>query len=107
MGAVQYRLGWYGDALSSLLHAGELRMQQSISNHAFLAMTYHALGRTSEARSAFQQAASLLERPETMQDPRLAALVQEARSAVEAAHRELYPSLHAAFAPPCVAFSVP
>ena len=82
-GAAQYRLGTYRDAISSLLHAAELRVRPSITNLAFQALTYHELGDREKARSALAEAARLLETPNTMMDPELVALVQEARSAVE------------------------
>jgi WD40 repeat protein/serine/threonine protein kinase len=88
-GAVQYRLGAYRDAISSLLHATELRVRPSITNLAFQAMTYHALGKTDKARFALAEAKRLLESPDTttapLEEPER--VVTEARSVVESVDR--------------------
>jgi WD40 repeat protein len=86
-GAAQYRLGAYRDALSSLFHAAELRVRPSITNLAFQTLTYHVLGESTKARSALAEAKRLLERPDTMMEPELVALVLEAGAAVEGARR--------------------
>jgi hypothetical protein len=90
-GAVQYRLGVYRDAISSLLHASELRVRPSITNLAFQAMTYHGLGEAEKARFALAEGKRLLESSDTTEapweEPALVAIVEEARSVVESAGR--------------------
>jgi tetratricopeptide (TPR) repeat protein len=87
-GAIQYRLGAYRDALSSLLHAAELRVRPSITNLAFEAMTYHGLGEYDRARFALAEAKRLLESPDTTApEPELVALIDEARTVVESAYK--------------------
>jgi WD40 repeat protein/predicted Ser/Thr protein kinase len=86
-GGVHYRRGAHRHALSSLLRAAEVRKQPSISNLAFQALAYSALGETAKARSAFAEAKRLLERPETMMEPELVALVQEAASVLDGKKR--------------------
>jgi tetratricopeptide (TPR) repeat protein len=86
-GGVHYRRGAHRDALSSLLRAAEVRKQPSISNLALQALAYSALGETTKARSAFAEAKRLLERPETMMEPELVALVLEAASVLEGKKR--------------------
>lgn len=86
-GAVQYRLGAYRDALSSLLHAAELRVRPSITNLALQALTYNQLGERMKAQSALEEAERLVERLDTMMDPDLVALVQEARLGLKGARR--------------------
>jgi hypothetical protein len=86
-GAVQYRLGAYRDALSSLLHAAEIRDRPSITNLAFQALTYRGLGESGKARFALAESKRLLDSPGVRTDQELIALVDEARSAVESARR--------------------
>jgi WD40 repeat protein/serine/threonine protein kinase len=108
-GAVQYRLGANRDALSSLLHAAEIRVRPSITNLALEALTYHKLGESGKALSALLEAKrrlenldakglslkaaakqhlqNLLENRDTMMESEPAALVQEAISAIESTRR--------------------
>jgi WD40 repeat protein len=86
-GAVQYRLGAYRDAVSSLLHAAELRVRPSITNLAFEALVFNRLGERVKAQSALDEAERLFWRLDTMMDPDLLALVLEAKSGLTSTRR--------------------
>jgi WD40 repeat protein len=86
-GAVQYRLGAYRAAVSYLLRAAELRVRPSVTNLLFQALAYHRLGESTEASFALAQAKRVLDSPETVIDPELKPLLQEAESAIKPIRR--------------------
>ncbi|MGA7410160.1 MAG: WD40 repeat domain-containing protein, partial [Bryobacteraceae bacterium] len=78
-GAVQYRLGAYSEALSSLLHAAELRARPAPTNLALQALTYYGLGEISKAKTALSGVRGLARN--TDMDP--ADLIEETELRVE------------------------
>ena len=82
LGITQYRLGSYHDALSSLQQAARMRVQASVTNFAFLAMTYSRLGEKEQARTALAKARSLMQDVEVGDDD-LYAILHEAESVVQ------------------------
>jgi tetratricopeptide (TPR) repeat protein len=66
LGAAQYRAGLYPDALRTLLRSEELHRRKgepALEDDAFLAMTYHRLGKADEARSHLEKLRSALADP--------------------------------------------
>jgi WD40 repeat protein len=88
LGAAQYRVGRYEEALLSLLRSSRMSGSASISNLAFTAMAHCHLGHRQEALSTFralQSATGKLESDRTRIEgnaDELAALVREAESVV-------------------------
>jgi tetratricopeptide (TPR) repeat protein len=83
MGAGQYRLGNYQDALATLTQADQLRKGTSPFDASFLAMILARLGRKDEAQAALDRLRSLLEKDEWAKNAEAQALLREVEETVK------------------------
>jgi tetratricopeptide (TPR) repeat protein len=88
-GIARYRLGNYRDALRSLASADRFSVRSlpligvslgsaQPANVAFLAMTYHRLGRASEAQTTYAKLLELMQLPQHRNDAEVQAFLREA-----------------------------
>ena len=87
LGAGQYRLGRFREALDTLLRSTELGEREhagpQIYDSAFLAMTHARLGNSAEAAAALARAREILKDPVQASEAENQALVREAGAVVE------------------------
>ncbi len=86
LGAAQYRAGLYTEALRTLLRSQELHRQKeepALEDDAFLAMTYHRLGKTDEARTHLEKLRSAIADPRHGDNAEHTELLREVERLIE------------------------
>jgi WD40 repeat protein len=87
VGATQYRLGSYEDALKTLAEAARMSSDAKEGsdpvNSAFTAMVLHAIGRADEAKNALLQVRDLAKERPFVEDIELQALLREVEKLIE------------------------